>query len=418
MLAVGIGVSTAVFSVMSPVLLNPFGLTNGDRLVEVFRTTKGHMEDITFTFETGLTEPEFLGQGEINGPFKAMTMASKDRFEVRAPGRDARFVTGSFISGGYFDVLGVEPAFGRRITALDGQVAEAGVMISHSLWENQFDGNPDAVGKEIWVNGHPCVVEGIFPRTFSGHILGERTDVWAPEGSRKVLDENSFAQRNGGLSSTWPTLARLKPGVSIAQARATVMAMGSQFQPAPQPNIEVSGINVRPAFNDRKRALEERLPAPYVLLSVAGILLLLACANVTNLQLAQMESRRQEFAARMALGGRGSTIFRQVIGEHLVISALASVAGITIAIPIFKFIERIKDVKAYGTPLPVELSTSAILFALFIGGLCGLATALPPALNASRQDLNQLLKGGSGTLTQRSRVRDGLVVLQVGLGCV
>jgi len=189
MLAVGIGVSTAVFSVMSPVLLNPFGLTNGDRLVEVFRTTKGHMEDITFTFETGLTEPEFLGQGEINGPFKAMTMASKDRFEVRAPGRDARFVTGSFISGGYFDVLGVEPAFGRRITALDGQVAEAGVMISHSLWENQFDGNPDAVGKEIWVNGHPCVVEGIFPRTFSGHILGERTDVWAPEGSRKVLDE-------------------------------------------------------------------------------------------------------------------------------------------------------------------------------------------------------------------------------------
>ena len=415
MLAVGIGVSTAVFSVMAPVLLNPSGLKHGDRLVELFRTTQGHLEDATFSFETGLTVLEVREKEKADGTFKAMTMASKDRFEIRAPGKEARFVTGSFISSGYFEVLGVEPALGRRIAAGDGQVAEAGVLISHALWENQFDGNPEALGKHLWVNGHPCVIEGIFPRNFSGPVLGERMDVWAPEGSRKILDENSVAQRNGGYASTWPTLARLQPGVTIAQARAALGVMGGQLQPELRPNFTVSPIGVRPAFKDRGKVLEERLPAPWVLLSVAGILLLLACANVTNLQLAQMESRRQEFAARLALGARRSAILRQVIGEQLVLSALASLLGLGIAFPMLRILEHLKEPRAYGTPLPVELSPTAILFALVLGGLCCLATALPPALQACRQNLNQLLKIGSGTLTSGSRVRDGLVMLQVGL---
>jgi predicted permease len=415
MLAVGIGVSTAVFSVLSPVLLNPFGLWDGHRLIEVFRTTQGHLEDISFTFETGLSEPELRGQREGNGPLKAMTMASKDRFEVRAPGRDARFVTGSFISSGYCEVLGVEPVLGRRLAALGDQVAGAGVLISHALWATQFDGNPDAVGKELWVNGHPCVIEGVFPRSFSGHVLGERTDVWVAEGGRSLLDPGSITRLKSGLMSTWPTLARLQPGATLAQARAALLVTGSPFQPALRTGITVSPISVRPAFHERRKVLEERLPAPWVLLSVAGILLVLACANVTNLQLAQMEARRQEFAARLALGARSSAIFRQVIGENLVIGALASLLGLGLTIPMLRILEHIKDVKAYGTPLPAELSASAILFALFLSGLCALATALPPAMKASREDLNQLLKAGSGTLAYGSRVRDGLVVLQVGL---
>lgn len=413
MLAMGIGASTAVFSLMAPVLLRPMGIAEGDRVVQAYRTIEGEIEGMRFGFEQGLPAEEVRVQQADNRSLAALANASVSRFVVRAGEQEPHYLQGSLVSSGYFGVMGVAPWLGRAFTQDEDLKAEPEVLISYALWQSLFGGERQAVGQLLHVNGRPCRVLGVMPRAFAGHHLGERMDLWLPEGARaEILPPVADAS----LSSSEPTLARLRPGVSLAQAEAAFRALGPDFQRGGgRPGLKASPITLSPFARDRVRVMEARLPAPWLMLSAAGSLLLLTCANVANLQLAQLESRRQEFATRLVLGAKPGAIVRSVLSENLLLSLGAGVLGLALAQPFMRGIQAIRDVKVYEMPLPASLSPEAFLFALLVVLLTGLAVGLLPAYQASRVQLAQVLKDGSGTLTAGSRLKDALVVLQVAL---
>lgn len=415
MLALGIGASTAVFSIMAPALLSPTGLGHSDRMMEVFRSVRGEMGGVTFSFERGLSHEELRTQQGGNPSIAALANASFHRFVARAGEQEARYLQGSVITSDYFKVTGVSPALGRPFTPEEDRMAEPEVLISHTLWLSLYGGERGALGRMLHVNGHPCRVVGVMPRSFLGHRLGERLDLWLPEGTRQRVVP-SDPDRDPALSSSEPTLARLHPKVSVAQAEAAFQSIGAGFRDvAERPGTQVSAITLRPFDADRGRALEGRLPAPWLMLAVAGSLLLLACANVANLQLAQLEARRQEFATRISLGARPSTIVRGVLGENLLLSTLAGLLGLALAKPFMQGLLAIRDVKVYETPLLASLSVEAFLFATLLVVFAGLAVGLLPALQASRVQLAQALKDTSGALARGGRLKDALVVVQVAL---
>ncbi len=415
MLAIGIGASTALFSLMAPVLLRPMGIAEGDRVVQVYRSIEGDMEGTKFAFEHGLPPDEVRVQQADNRSLAAVANASVSRFVVRAGEQDSRYLQGSVVSSGYFGVMGVTPWLGRAFTPDEDLKAEPEVLISYALWQGLFGGERQVIGKMLQVNSRPCRILGVMPRGFAGHHLGERMDLWLPEGARaEILPPNP--QADGSVSSSEPTLARLRPGASLAQAEAAFRALGSGFQRGGgRPGMKASPITLSPFAKDRASVMEARLPAPWLMLSVAGSLLLLACANVANLQLAQLESRRQEFATRVVLGAKPGAIVRGVLGENLLLSLGAGVLGLALAQPFMQGIQSIRDVKVYEMTLPATLSPEAFLFAFLLVLLTGLAVGLLPAYQASRVQLAQVLKDASSTLTTGSRLKDALVVLQVAL---
>ncbi len=414
MLAMGIGASTAVFSLMAPVLLRPMGIAEGDRVVQAYQTIDGDMEGMRFAFEQGLPAEEVRVQQTHNRSLAALANASVSRFVVRAGEQECRYLQGSVVGSGYFGVMGVAPWLGRAFTPEEDQRAEPEALISYALWQSLFGGERQAIGQMLQVNGRPCRVLGVMPRAFAGHHLGQRMDLWLPEGARaEILPPNPKA--DAAFSSSEPTLARLRPGASLAQAEAAFRALGSDFQGGGRPGLKASPITLSPFARDRARVMEARLPAPWLMLSVAGSLLLLACANVANLQLAQLESRRQEFATRLVLGARPGAIVRSVVGENLLLSLGAGVLGLALAQPFMQGIQAIRDVKVYEMSLPATLSAEAFLFALLAVLLTGLAVGLLPAYQASRVQLAQVLKDGASTVTAGSHLKDALVVFQVAL---
>ena len=415
MLGIGIGASTALFSLMAPVLLRPMGIAKGDRVVEASRRVEGQMEGVTFSFEQGLPAEEVRVQQADNHSLAAVASASVSRFVVRAEGQESSYLQGSVVSSGYFGVMGVAPFLGRAFAPEEDQQAEPQVLLGYALWQRLFGGDLQAMGQLLYVNSRPCRVLGVMPRSFVGHKLGERMDLWLPQGARReILPPKPDA--DASLSSSNPTLARLKPGISLAQAETAFQALGSATQNEGRwSRFKISPIHLRPSIKDRARALEARLPAPWLMLSVAGSLLLLACANVANLQLAQLESRRQEFATRLVLGARPGAILRSVLGENLLLSLGAGVLGLAFAQPFMQGIQAIRDVRINEMSLPATLSSEAFAFALSLVVLTGLAVGLLPAYQASRVQLAQVLKDASSTHTAGSRLKDALVVLQVAL---
>ncbi|BDU73427.1 ABC transporter permease [Mesoterricola silvestris] len=411
MLAMGIGASTAVFSLMAPVLLGSSGLTG--KVVEVSRRTEGNQGEVRFSFENGLSLEEMQVQQAGNPAIAALAQGSQERFVVRGEGAEARYLRASFITSAYFQVMGVAPWLGRGFTPQEDRLAEPQAILSFGLWHSLFGGDRKALGRVLQVNGHSCRVAGVLPRGFSGHLVGQRMDLWLPLGARAALAE---APEAGTLTSSDPTLARLRPGFTLAQAEQAFRTLGAGFQgPAPLPGTRVGPLTLAPFAANRDLVLEERLPAPWLLLAAAGSLLLLACANVANLQLAQLEARRQEFAIRLSLGARRGAVIRAVLQEHLALSALAGGLGLVLAWPFLRGLDAIRDVKIYEVPTPVSLSPAALLFALALVLATALAVGILPAYRASRADLAQVLKDLASTHVRGTRLQDGLVIVQVAL---
>lgn len=418
MLALGIGAGTAVFSIMAPVLLRPMGISDRDRVVEVCRRMEGEMDGSTFSFSQGLPDAELKAQRAVNPCLAALAKASTHHLVVRVEGQEARCLQGAVVTAPYFQVMGTAPWLGRTFTAAEDQVAEPAVLLSHALWLNLFGGDASAVGQTLHLNSQPCRVVGVLPRGFVGHEVGQRTDLWIPQGAKAQLLPFDPAM-NAALSSSPSSLARLRPGTSLAQAEAAFRAIGAGFQAsATPPGMQAEPITLRPFAAERNQVLEERLPAPWLMLGVAASLLLLACANVANLQLAQLESRRAEFATRLSLGASRFTIARGVLAENLLLCVLAGLLGLSLAVPFMRGLEAIRDVKVFEMPLAASLSPEACAFALLLALLATFAVGLLPALQASRVGLAQVLKETAGTLARGNRLKDALVAFQVALALV
>jgi predicted permease len=417
-LGLGMGVNTALFSVVHSILLRPLPLPDLDRLVGVYNVEKG------FVSHTPIAYPDFVDLRERRRAFADLASYAARPFALEAEG-ESQIVVGELVSRNYFEVLGVAPALGRGFAADEGEDPgrSAVVVLSHGAWRRRFAGAADALGRELRLNGQRFTVIGVAPENLRGLVRGLTPEVWVPTGALGLFGEGGLIRRdrllNRGSRWTW-AIGRLAPGASLEQARQEAARVGEQLAREHPDTNRTRVIDVLPTADVRVLpGVDEVLfAASGGLLAVSGLVVLIACANATGLLLARSVARRREIAVRLSLGAPRWRVLRLLLVEGLVLAVAGAGVGVALA--------GLSNtaLTALRLPLPVNLDLGLSLdwaVIAWAGGLSILATlgfALLPALRATREDPLPALKEGAASLATRNRLAAGLVVAQVASSLV
>ena len=402
-LALGIGANTAIFSVVYALLLRPLPYPEPARLLVLAeRSSDGERMSISY--------PNFKDWQERAHSFEAMAAFRPQSFNLTDTTQPVR-LQGQTVSWNFFQILGVRPQLGRLFTAQDDAPGVAPTtLISHGLWKERFGGDPNIVGRTIKIDGDLYTVVGVLPQGFEFY---RRDDLYVPLGLL-LTPQGGFLDRANHFRMF--ALARLKPGVTLAQANQEMTALAAQLEREyPATNSGASAM-AQPLTS---RLVEDIRPALLVLLGAVGFVLLIACVNVANLTLVRATERQREIAVRLALGASRGRIIRQLLSESLLIAVLGGVAGLLIGVWIK---DGLLALAPEGIPrlTQVKLDGMVLGFTLGVSALTGLLFGLLPALQASRTDLNTALKEGGRAVagSARERLRKVLLVGEVGLALV
>ena len=404
-LALGIGVSTTLFSVVNGVLLNPLPYPQPDRLVALYsRTADSPRWSIPY--------PNFLDWVRDNRSFSALAAYREEDYNLTGMGEPER-VAGEMVSASFFPVLGVMPALGRTFLPEEDQVgARPVVLISDSLWKRKFGSAPDAVGKTLTLSGAGYTIVGVIPASFhySGNNFGSGSDVYAPIGQ---WNDPTFRDRKVGMGMD--AVGRLKPGVTFEQAKADMDALARHLADEYPEADKGMGITLVPL---KQNMVGDIQPYLLVLLAAVAFVLLIACVNVANLLLARSTSRTREFAVRTAIGAGAGRIIRQLLTESLLIALAGGGLGVLLCAWGLQAVLKILP-EALPRVEEVRLDGRVLLFTLATSLLAGILFGLVPALKSVRPDLHEILKrGGRGLSGTRHRAQDVFVVAEVALALV
>ena len=406
-LTLGIGANTAIFSVVNGVLLRTFPYPDAERIVLVWE--KSPRND-----QNSINLGNFFDWKDQNQVFTDMAIFFDRNFNLTGDGEPEE-VTAQIGTTNLFSVLGTNPILGRTFVDDDGRDEQSRVVvISYALWQRRFGGDKNIVGRRIDVNERPSTIVGVMPATFGWHIqkgtqASRPADIWIP-----FQVPNELRQRRGRFASA---VARLKPGVSIDQAKQEMATIGARLaQQHPEFNTNWS-VNVVPLRTQVTGAIRRPL---FILLGAVAFVLLIACANVANLLLTRASSRRKEIAVRAGLGATRRRITRQLLTESVMLSLTGGALGVLLAW------WGTKALVALSPPALIDLknvsvSWPVLAFTLGLSLLTGIVFGLVPAFEATRFDLHGSLKEGGkniGGSAGGQRIRSLFVVTQVGLALV
>ena len=408
-LALSIGANSAIFSVINGVLLKRLPYAQPERLVRIFLSNNDYPK-------FPLNPWDFLDFRARNRSFESMAAFTRGDVQLSGEGEPIR-LNGFGITSGYFRVLGIHPQIGREFD-FQAEVPGNGlqVVISDRLWRTRFGADPNVIGRKVTLNMQPFTVIGVMPRgtehpgnVYHSVAYGESVDVWWPF---------SFAGNSNQRGSHFiEGIARLRPGVSVEQAKADMNAvMGQMGHEHPNGDSGWS-VLVIPLYSEVVGATRQML---LVLLGAVGIVLLIACVNAANLLLARASARQREIAVRLAMGAPRLRIVRQLLTESLIISLAGGALGLGMAFG---------GVRALVALLPadfprahdIHVSGPVLAFTFLVSVLTGVLFGLAPAMQASRTDPKQGLQHNTRTTTAsryQNRLRSALVVAEVGLACV
>ncbi len=406
-LALGIGANASIFSLVNGVLLRPpGGIQEPERLVQIARSYESAPRWDNFSWPAlRLIRAEARTLSGVAG--------YSDGIFVIGRGADTEQVLGQAATGDYFDVLGVRPHVGRLFRPTDDVEpgAHRVVVLSHALWMRRYGGDPAVVGRAVPVGAEAYEVIGVAPPGFAGaRNVGSPPLLWVPTMQRGTFRGMPLYEEWG---SSWVFLVgRLAEGVSFAEAEASMRVVSERLRQADPVNADMlvlleQGVGLDPS--ERRQAEQLSL----ILLLIVGLVLLLACTNVANLSLARATARRAEVGVRFALGAGRSRVARQLVVESALLAALAT----TFAVPIVLLADDFLPVLfPYAVTVSLGADARVFVFLVAVGGLAGLLFALAPAWTLSRQAAIDSLRGGATTPGRvRTRLRDGLVVAQLGL---
>ncbi len=413
-LALGIGANTTIFSVMNNTILKPLGFPDADRLVLLWEAYGGKGPD-NWNIVSG---PNFWDFQKQSHSFESMAIFdSAGRGYNLAPtanAHEAEQVSGLRVSAGFFQVLGVQPLLGRTfVPEEENPGKDHEVVLSYGLWQARYGGDPTLLGKSIRIDGAEYAVIGIMPREFQWQFWSGPRKLWVPIGYTKT----DYGRANHSFLS----IARLKPGVSIAQAQAEMEAVGHNVA-SQYPNDDLNmSATVSPLGEYGMDGIRTTM---LTLLAAVAFVLLIACVNVANLLLARGAGRQKEFAVRLALGAAASRIARQLFTENLMLAMAGGAAGIAFAAVCNRVLFSAFRLDSLYLPMrtvdSISMDNRVFGFALLVSCVTGLLFGIVPAVSALRIDINEPLKEGgrSGSSGGQNRLRQVLVASEVALALV
>ncbi len=416
-LAFGIGANTTVFSWMRAVLLNPLpGASAPERVVA--------LEELAPDGES--KRLSYLDFRDFRDYLKQDLAVSAMREMAFAVGSDTNIerVWGELVSGNFFDVLGVQPEAGRFFSIAeqdDAPNAHPVVVISHSYWISHYHSNRSAIGATLRINRRTFTIIGVAPENFHGSMPGETFDIWAPATMLGEVNSGNDWMLDDRKTRMFRGLVRLAPGVRFEQARFEIQAFAHRMAVADADTNEGMSATLLPMWQAH-HGIQMFLLCPLsVLMAVCGLLLLIVCANVANLLLARATSRQKEFGVRMALGAPRSRLVRQMLTETLLLAICGAGLGLLTANWLSDSLRWL--VPGTGLPTlvrpPIDMKVLLFTAALALG--VAVLAGLIPALQAGRENVNEMLKdrSRSGTSSSRTRrLRGLLVVSEVALAVI
>ncbi|HJT16839.1 MAG TPA: ABC transporter permease, partial [Thermoanaerobaculia bacterium] len=428
-LALGIGANTAIFSVIHSVLLSNLPVRDPQQLVFL---TNSNNQGFEAGFGDGdrdfVTYPEFQQLERSNQVFSGLIAASS--FTSRIPANDIP-ANISLVSGSYFSVLGITPTLGRAFgTEVDkARDANPVAVISDTFWRDRFGGARNVIGRKIRIRNTSFEVVGVAPPQFHGETVGANPDIWVPLTMESEIfpgQDYLSPETNPFHKTEWlQVIGRLKPGVTLAQAKAAIEVEFHQMMAAQTGEMSAQ---------DKQRFLNQHLPLTpgsqgastlrsdfgkplLILMAIVGVILLIACANVANILLARSAAREKEISVRVAMGASRTRIFRQVLTESVLLAAIGGVVGLLLAQWADAALLRMVSTTGNRVLLDVHPDPAILAFTLAVSLLTGILFGLTPAFKATRVDLKGTARGAAGSTARGGRVPAGkiLIVAQVSL---
>jgi predicted permease len=399
-LALGIGSTTAIFSVVHAVVLRPLPIAHPERVLAVYETFRDSQSNVSAGNYVDGIEPA--------SSFEHRAAVTYSSFNLGGDS-DAERVIGASTTSGFFDVFGAKPMLGRVYTAEEDQPGRAPVIVlSHRLWTSRFGADPEIIGRQIRVSARGYDVIGVMPASFD--FVEQSEALWVPiafTAERKAMHDEHYLQ----------VYAKLRQGVTIDQARAELTQRAADLRRLfPKDNSEV-GFMVMPLMEELVGNYRQRL---FILLGAVGFVLLIACGNVANLMLARGAARSGELAIRTALGAGRGRLVRQLLTESTVIAIAASAAGLALA---WWGVDALVAMAPDGIPRLEQTAIDPVVLAFTL--VTALASAilfgLAPALRAARADVQTVLKEGgrgAGMGGVRDRLRTGLIAAEIAIALV